>query len=47
MEVKPPFLVSYSITTKCNLSCKHCYSEATGEAAPDELSTEEALKLVD
>jgi len=47
MEVKPPFLVSYSITTKCNLSCKHCYSEATGEAAPDELYTEEALKLVD
>ncbi|MBA7601041.1 PqqA peptide cyclase [subsurface metagenome] len=47
MEVKPPFLVSYSITTKCNLACKHCYSEATEEAAGDELSTEEALKLVD
>ena len=47
MEVRPPFLVSYSITTKCNLACKHCYSQATEEAAPDELSTEEALKLVD
>ncbi len=47
MEVRPPFLVSYSITTKCDLACKHCYSEATEEAAPDELSTEEALRLVD
>ena len=47
MEVRPPFLVSYSVTTKCNLTCKHCYSQATEEAAPDELSTEESLKLVD
>jgi radical SAM protein with 4Fe4S-binding SPASM domain len=47
MEIKPPFLVSYSITTKCNLACKHCYSEATEERAPDELSTEEAFKLID
>lgn len=47
MEVRPPFLVSYSITTKCNLACKHCYSEATEEGAPDELSTEESLRLID
>jgi len=47
MEVKPPFLVSYSITTKCNLACKHCYSEATEDCAPDELTTEEALRLID
>ena len=47
MEVKPPFLVSYSITTKCNLTCKHCYSEATKDGSPDELSTEQALGLID
>ncbi len=47
MELKPPFLVSYGITTRCNLACKHCYSEATEEGSPDELSTEEALGLVD
>jgi len=45
--VQAPFLVSYSITTKCNLSCKHCYSEATEDRAPDELTTEEAFKLLD
>jgi radical SAM protein with 4Fe4S-binding SPASM domain len=46
MQVGPPFIVSYSITTKCNLKCKHCYSDSV-EAAPDELSTEEALRLID
>lgn len=46
MQVGPPFIVSYSITTKCNLKCKHCYSDSV-EAAPDELSTEEALRLMD
>jgi len=47
MQIQPPFMVSYSITTKCNLKCKHCYSESVGEASPDELSTEEAFRLVD
>ena len=45
--MKPPFLVSYSITTKCNLSCKHCYSEATEDGDSDELSTAEAFRLLD
>jgi radical SAM protein with 4Fe4S-binding SPASM domain len=47
MQIQPPFMVSYSVTTKCNLKCKHCYSESVEEAAPDELSTEEAFHLVD
>ena len=47
MQVQPPFMVSYSITTKCNLKCKHCYSDSVGQAAPDELSTEEAFHLID
>ena len=47
MQIRPPFMVSYSITTKCNLKCKHCYSSSVEQAAPDELSTEEALHLVD
>lgn len=47
MQVRPPFMVSYSITTKCNLKCKHCYSESVDQAAPDELSTEEALQFID
>jgi radical SAM protein with 4Fe4S-binding SPASM domain len=44
--IPPPYLISYSITRKCNLKCKHCYSEATEEAAPDELSTEEAKRIL-
>jgi radical SAM protein with 4Fe4S-binding SPASM domain len=47
MPVPPPFMVSYSITTKCNLKCKHCYSGSVDEASPDELSTEEAFRLID
>jgi len=47
MQVRPPFIVSYSITTKCNLKCKHCYSDSVEQAAPDELSTEEAFRLMD
>jgi radical SAM protein with 4Fe4S-binding SPASM domain len=47
MRTPPPFLVSYRITTKCNLRCKHCFSEAKEERDPDELSTSEAFKLID
>lgn len=47
MLIRPPFMVSYSITTKCNLKCKHCYSDSVDQTAPDELSTEEAFRLVD
>jgi radical SAM protein with 4Fe4S-binding SPASM domain len=45
--ISPPYLVSYAITRKCNLKCKHCYSDALDVAAPDELSTSEAKKLLD
>jgi radical SAM protein with 4Fe4S-binding SPASM domain len=47
MPIRPPFMVSYSITTKCNLKCKHCYSESVDQAASDELSTKEAFRLID
>jgi len=40
-------MVSYSITTKCNLKCKHCYSDSVDQASPDELSTNEAFRLMD
>ncbi|MFW6125912.1 MAG: radical SAM protein [Chloroflexota bacterium] len=47
MAVAPPFFVSFSITGKCNLNCKHCYSEAKEERLPDELSTAEAVGLIE
>ena len=43
---EPPLLVSYAITRKCNLHCKHCYSDALDTRAPDELNTEEAERLL-
>ena len=46
-QVLPPFLITWSLTTRCNLKCKHCYSESSPEAGYDDLTTEEALKVID
>lgn len=45
--VQPPFLISWSVTTKCNLKCKHCYSESSEDAGGDDLTTEESLRVID
>ncbi|NVB81718.1 MAG: heme biosynthesis protein, partial [Kofleriaceae bacterium] len=39
-------LAVWEITLACDLACGHCGSRA-GRARPDELSTAEALSLVD
>ena len=46
IQVHAPFLVVWNFTYKCNLNCKHCYSES-GNISKMELSTEEAMKVVD
>jgi len=46
MALVAPFLVVWDFTHKCNLRCKHCYSNS-GEPDPDELTTEQALNVVD
>ena len=46
-KTPPPLLVSYAITRRCNLKCKHCYSDALDAPEPEELSTSEAEKLLD
>ncbi len=46
IQVHAPFLVVWNFTYKCNLNCKHCYSEA-GKNPKPELSTQEAMKVVD
>jgi radical SAM protein with 4Fe4S-binding SPASM domain len=46
LAVYAPFLVVWDYTYKCNLNCKHCYSNA-GALPRDELGTEEALSVVD
>ncbi|MEW5774917.1 MAG: heme b synthase [Thermodesulfobacteriota bacterium] len=40
-------LIAWEITRSCNLACKHCRAEAHMEPYPGELSTEEALALID
>ena len=39
-------VVVWNSTRRCNLSCWHCYSSSTCEGAPEELSTQEALQLI-
>jgi len=41
-----PYLISWNLTQRCNLRCKHCYINAS-TALPDELSTDEALRVID
>ena len=42
-----PRLVAWELTNRCNLRCRHCRAANAGESAPNELSTDEALVLVD
>ncbi len=41
-----PSIVSWNVTSACNLRCPHCYIDA-GRRRPSELSTEEGLRLID
>jgi radical SAM protein with 4Fe4S-binding SPASM domain len=41
-----PLYAVWEITLRCDLACRHCSSRA-GRARPDELTTEEALGVVD
>uniref|UniRef100_A0A7C4WKG6 Radical SAM protein n=1 Tax=Geoglobus ahangari TaxID=113653 RepID=A0A7C4WKG6_9EURY len=41
-----PFQVVWDVTYACNLRCRHCYS-AAGKSLKDELTTEEALDVID
>jgi radical SAM protein with 4Fe4S-binding SPASM domain len=52
MVLGAPFLVVWDFTRKCNLRCKHCYSnsggeEEEGDSGDAELSTVEAFSVVD
>ncbi|MGK7345188.1 MAG: radical SAM protein [Candidatus Nitrospinota bacterium M3_3B_026] len=43
-----PYAVSWNLTSRCNLSCRHCYIDANGrvDGGADELSPEKALDVV-
>lgn len=40
-------VVVWNVTRRCNLRCVHCYAASADRAYPGELSTEEALALID
>src|SRR5258708_33555219 len=42
-----PRLISWELTTGCNLRCVHCRASATELSSPDDLSTIEAKGLID
>lgn len=44
--LRAPVNLTWEVTVACNLRCRHCLS-ASGEPAPRELSTAEALDLVE
>ncbi|MEE0873586.1 MAG: radical SAM protein [Ruminococcus sp.] len=41
-----PFTIGWGITNRCNFNCKHCNMDS-GKAYEDELSFDEACKLID
>jgi len=43
---KKPVVV-WNMTRRCNLKCIHCYSNSADIEYPDELTTEEGIKLID
>lgn len=42
-----PFLVLWELTRACALACRHCRAEAQCYRSPAELSTQEAVRLLD
>lgn len=42
-----PFLIIWETTRACDLACVHCRASADPNPAPDELSHEEAIHLID
>ncbi|MGD6806495.1 MAG: radical SAM protein [Candidatus Bathyarchaeia archaeon] len=42
-----PLVLSYNVTRECNMKCSHCYINAAEKKLPNELSTEEAKRLMD
>jgi len=42
-----PFLVFWEMTRACALACRHCRAEAQSRRHPEELTTDEAFRVVD
>lgn len=44
---KSPLMFYYEVTQACDLVCKHCRASAQEQAAPEELTPEQSLALID
>ncbi len=44
---KAPFTVLWEITRACALACRHCRAKAQPKPDPNQLTTEESLRLID
>jgi AdoMet-dependent heme synthase len=42
-----PFTIAWEVTRACAFACKHCRADAQHQRDPDELTTEEGLRLID
>ena len=42
-----PFTIAWEVTRACAFACVHCRADAIHQRDPDELTTEEAFRLVD
>jgi AdoMet-dependent heme synthase len=42
-----PLIMSWNVTRECNMKCGHCYINATDKKLQNELTTNEAKKLID
>jgi len=42
-----PLVMSWNVTRECNMKCSHCYINATEKKTVNELTTQEAKKLMD
>lgn len=40
-------VVVWNVTRACNLRCRHCYASSDGKPGIEELSTQDALRLID
>ena len=46
-SLNAPLFVVYSVTKLCNLKCPYCFADASLKHYTDELTTEEALSVID
>ncbi len=47
MQTPQPYLISYNLTKRCNLKCRHCYLDAGELEGRTDMSTAQVLSVID